>query len=463
MEYDFFDEENGEKTPEKQTQRNPAPSVWSGKTPDGRKERGKKVRWWHVVTALSIAVIAFFGGYMTSWLSLDGEVRTLLAVKKEIQENYYKEVTDGDFYKAVFGGINENLLDAYSHYMTPEEFAEAVSDLEGNRQGIGLVFHGQGEKPLRIVRVCGNSPAEKAGIIAGEEIISCGKEEESTVACATFEELAAFLDALANGEEFFLGVRSPLGDRRVKLSKQAYVENYVFYRTSTASYAFTGDNATELESRGAPLSYLDGDTAYIRLVQFTGNATAEFAGAMAKFKEEGKKHLILDLRANGGGYLDVMQSIASYFCRNTTEEKPVVAVADYGESQAVYRATGNLYNEYFQADSRVYVLADSGTASASECLIGCMIDYGAIEYKNICLAEREGVAKTYGKGIMQETRLVNIIKQDALKLTTAEIFWPKGSSIHDRGVLPQDGTLTIVENFDYEEETRQAIEKLLAQ
>ncbi len=462
MEQDFFDEQNGEDLPEKQAQRNPAPSVWSGQAPAPQEQKARKVRWWHIVTAFSIAAVAFLGGYMTSWLSLDGELRTLLSVKKEIQQSYYKEVTDEDFYKAVFGGINENLLDAYSQYMTPEEFAAAVSDLQGNRQGVGLVFYGEGEKPLRIARVCGNSPAEKAGIVAGEEIISCGLAENEMKACSTFKELSAVIDGLSNGEELFLGVRSPLGDRTVKLSKQAYVENYVFYRTSTDSYAFAGENATELVRTGTPLSYLDGDTAYIRLVQFTGNAIAEFSGAMAKFKEEGKKHLILDLRGNGGGYLDVMQSISSYFCKDSTEEKPIVAIADYGDRRAVYRSTGNVYGEYFQTDSRIYVLADSGSASASECLIGCMIDYGAISYDNICLATRDGVAKTYGKGIMQETRIVNIIKQDALKLTTAEILWPKGSSIHGRGVLPTDGALTVAENFDYEQETRQAIEKLLA-
>ncbi len=461
---DFFDEQNGEKTPQNNTQRNPAPSVFSGKLYAHPPKKEKKIRWWHVVTAICIAIFAFFGGYMTSWLSLDEEVRTLLNVKKQIQQDYYKEVTDEAFYEAVFGGINENLLDAYSQYMTAEEYAEVVRDLQGNRSGIGLIFHAGSEHPLRVVRVCGNSPAEEAGVLAGETVLGCGKSEAEMTACTTFEEFSLLLEAYADNEEFFLGLQSGTENRTVKLSKKAYVENYVFYRTATTAYTFTGENAATLTQKGEPMPYLDADTAYIRLIQFTGNATQEFAGAMAQFKKEGKKHLVLDLRENGGGYLDVMQAIASYFCKESTEKKPLVAIADYGEYRVGYNATSNVYGEYFGADSRIYVLADSGTASASECLIGCMIDYGAIGYGNICLAERYGITRTYGKGIMQETRFVDIIKKDALKLTTAEIRWPKGHSIHDRGVLPTDGdgTKTVAQNEDFEAETQAAIAALLS-
>jgi C-terminal processing protease CtpA/Prc len=91
-----------------------------------------------------------------------------------------------------------------------------------------------------------------------------------------------------------------------------------------------------------------------------------------------------------------------------------------------------------------------------------MLDYGAVEFADICLAERSGAAKTYGKGIMQETKLINILQQDAITLTTAEIRWPiSDRSIHGRGVLPEDGALTVEENVDFETETVNAIQKLL--
>jgi carboxyl-terminal processing protease len=205
---------------------------------------------------------------------------------------------------------------------------------------------------------------------------------------------------------------------------------------------------------------LNDETAYIRLTQFGGNAGTAFKKVMALFKAESKKNLILDLRENGGGYLDVMREIASYFCKGATEKKPIVAVADFGEKKQVYKATDNLYNEYFSNESRICVLADSGTASASEALIGCMLDYGAVGYGDVCLAERNGVAKTYGKGIMQATYFVGAQK-DAIKLTTAEILWPiSETSIHTRGILPQDGAKTVSEGVNDQIELESAINAL---
>jgi C-terminal processing protease CtpA/Prc len=91
-----------------------------------------------------------------------------------------------------------------------------------------------------------------------------------------------------------------------------------------------------------------------------------------------------------------------------------------------------------------------------------MLDYGAVAYEDICLAERGGVAKTYGKGIMQQTSLVNLLKQDAITLTTAEIRWPvSNNSIHGRGILPEDGALIVAEDVDYETETVNALKVLL--
>ncbi len=461
MDYDFFDEEIEENPSQNTTQRNHTPSVSGREKTNEPKKKGGKIRWWYIFGAICAAVFFFFGGYVLCWNSFDLEMHTLRSVKEQIQQNYYEEITDEEFYDAVFDGVNEKLLDAYSGYMTPKEYSAVVREGQGNRQGVGLVFAGNSEEPLRILRVCGNSPAETAGIKAGETVLSCGKTEESLTTCATFEEFSKLLDGYAEGEEFFLGLQTGVGTRAVKLCKRAYVENYVFYRTNEKSYAFTGEKATELTEKGDPLSYLDDDTAYIQLLQFTGNAAEEFAGAMNQFKAEGKKNLVLDLRGNGGGYLEIMLSIASYFCKDATETMPVVAIADYGKYKVPYVAQGNYYEQYFAEDSRVCVLADKNTASAAECLIGCMVDYGTISYEDICLVERGGVAKTYGKGIMQETRLVSFFQMDALKLTTARILWPKGDCIHGRGVLPMDGAKKVAENADVEKETQAAIELLL--
>ena len=463
MDYDFFDEKPNE-TPEnearesaqKDDERVPAP-VKTGKT--------TLKRALCILGGVAVVATAFFGGMLTRWYTIEPEMRTLIKVKDKIDEEYYYDVSDEDFYDAIFSTINGKLLDAYSGYMTAEEYAAALQDMAGNRSGIGLVISSQkttGEKQMLVTRVSGNSPAEAAGITAGSYIVGFGASETALTASEDFSEFEKFLAERAEGEDFCLQVKKGTETCTYTLCKRAYVENYVFYRSNDSAYSFeTTEKATPVE-KGAPLTALAEDTAYIRLVQFAGNAATEFDQAMSIFKAEGKKNLVLDLRGNGGGYLDILQKIAKYFCKNSDKAKPVAAIADYGEKKEYYLAAGNVYGEYFAADSRICVLADNGTASASECLIGVMVDHGATAYADICLSERGGEAKTYGKGIMQTTYYVDMIKRDAIKLTTAEIRWPSEYCIHGRGVLPEDGTKTVAENYDGDGELKAALAALFA-
>lgn len=426
--------------------------------PAPNEQKSKKL--WRVLACVLGAVLFFAAGAATLWFTLDKELRTLIKVKGMIDDKYYKDISDEEFYGVLFKSINEDLLDPYSCYMTADEYTVSSGELAGNRSGLGLVFltkDSEGKDIMKISRVCGNSPAEAAGILAGEYLVGFGKTQENLINSEKFEDFSDFLVDFDAGEEFYLKLREGDGERFVKVAKEVYVESYVFYRTRDKAYGFAGGNATDLAERGRPLSCLNADTAYIRLVQFGGEAANAFAQAMSLFKSEGKKHLVLDLRGNGGGYLHIMQDIAGYFCKNTNEKRPVVAVADYGDKKESFSATRNVYNEYFSKGSRIFVLADEGSASASECLLGSMLDYGAISYADICLSERNGVAKTYGKGIMQSTYYLSAEK-DALKLTTAEIRWPvTNTSIHGRGILPSDGTKTVQEGLTDEEEIVSAI------
>lgn len=409
-----------------------------------------------VAGAFFFAGAGFLGGYY----SYDDELRSLKWVKQKIQNDYYygDEITDEVFYDAVFDGVN-GLLDPYSEYLSAEEFTDALVKATGKWIGIGLTFSVADEEnrpQLFITNVSGNSPAEEAGITAGERIVGFGPVGGEIRDSVSYVEFTEFLSDYEENEKFVL--RLQFGDEEpytVEVAMRAFVENYVFYRSSSTGWIFTGEDATTLtEKPSAALSALNGDTAYIRLTQFNGNAAIQFAGAMDKFREEGKKNLVLDLRGNGGGYLDILCEVASYFCKGASG-KPLVAVAEYRSGrQEQYVAPDNKYEQYFGADSRIKVLADNGTASASECLIGCMYDYGVIGYGDICLSYRSGEAKTYGKGIMQTTSpRVLFGTTDAVKLTTARILWPlSGNCIHGVGVLPSDGARTAEENWNGDEE-----------
>lgn len=433
----------------------------SAPTPLPKSKKNKKV--WRIVCAIALSAVLFFGGMFTTWILLDPEIRTLLKIKKCIDENYYEDITDDDFYGALFDAVNGTLLDDYSYYMTEEEYAANNAQLAGERRGIGveIVTKDKDENPMLYVqRVCGNSPAERAGVKAGERIVAFGLTQAEMTESSLWDDLDAFMAERKKDETIWLRLQSEV-TREVCVQLSDYTESYVFYRDSQKGYGFTGANATTLTENGAPMSALNTDTAYIRLVKFGGNATNAFGQAMDVFKAQGKQNLVLDLRGNGGGYLDVMQQIAKYFCKNAAENNPIAAIADYGEKKSYYRAKGNVYYNYFDENSRIVVLADKNSASASECLLGCMLEYGAITYADICLIERNGEAKTYGKGIMQTTYRLSLTEEDAIKLTTAKICWPvSGNSIHGRGILPEDGTKVSAQQQGDEQEISAALATL---
>ena len=434
-------------------------------------EQIKKTKTWRLVASIvavvAIAAISFSIGLCVSWFSLDSEMRTLIEVKKKIDKDYYEEISDERFYGALFDTINNELLDDYSEYMTAEEYVALAKSLLGNRAGLGLVIATQtddGEKQMLISRVCGNSPAEAAGIKAGSYVVGFGATESEMITSQDYEVFSAFLQEYSEGKKFFLRVSENGVERTLQISREQYVENLVYYRSKQTAYSFAAENRSEPLATDDLLSCLAEDTAYIRIIEFTGNAAQAFTNAMQIFKAEGKTNLVLDLRGNGGGTLSIMQSISSYFCKNSTEKKPVVAIADYGEKTEKFRAPQNVYYNFFTENSRIVVLADEGSASASECLLGTMLDYGAIGYEDICLTENaQGVAKTFGKGIMQTTEVLSFVRGDAIKLTTARICWPLSNNcIHGIGILSTDGngTKSVARDYNGDNELLAALEKL---
>ncbi len=412
------------------------------------------------IMSVILATGVFFAGFFVRQGTLDKGMQTLLRVKDTIQREYYEDVSDDEFYDVIFDAINENLLDDYSRYMTNEEYAQVRSDASGAQSGIGLVLY-TGRGNVQISRVIGNSPAETAGLLSGDIVTRYGTDGTMQNATTT-EAFTAFVKEVPKDTAIDIEVIRAGETIALSMKKQAYVEGYVFYRTKTSAYRCTGAKALDFKAGGTPLANLPEDTAYIRLTAFNGDASKQFKSAMERFKADGKKRLLLDLRANGGGYMDILQDIAGYFCKSSKKLFPLIAIADYGEKQQKYYASANEYDDYFQSDSQIYVIADSGTASASEVLLGTMLDYGATVPENVYLAERNGEAQTYGKGIMQTTYPFGIGSgQDAIKLTTAKLFWPvSGNCIHGRGYLPKDGAKTVAQGESEEEELQSIIEQI---
>ena len=183
--------------------------------------------------------------------------------------------------------------------------------------------------------------------------------------------------------------------------------------------------------------------AYIKFDVFEANAAAHLGQALEYMKAQGRTKLVLDLRNNGGGFMNVLTDVASYFINNGGKKKSVVAYAvDKSDNKEAFTTSANRFKSFITSMS---VIANQNTASASECLLGALLTYGELVSSNdkVILEENGGVAKTFGKGIMQTTYM--LLNGGAFKLTTAKIYWPdQTTSIHGKGFL--DGTAASKEN-----------------
>ena len=121
LDYDFFNDNN-----QREIKKEEQNMVGISPRPPEISVHKKKRNKGKTIGTIALALLIFLSGMWTTWAMLDPEIRTLLSLKNKIQDNYYQEITDEDFYKAIFGGINNGLLDTYSKYMTPEEFAKML-------------------------------------------------------------------------------------------------------------------------------------------------------------------------------------------------------------------------------------------------------------------------------------------------------------------------------------------------
>lgn len=385
-------------------------------------------------------------------------------VVKTIKNNYYYyDEMDKEGLEDLSVEEIVKRLDIYSEYFTPEEFQALIKDNSGEKAGVGFsyIYLEAGASSVYpdggclIVTVIGNSPAERAGMKAGR-LLSGGTYNGQTTLFASSDDIGEFIGPIAAGVQFTLTAST---GEEYNVSKQNYNASYMFMATNASAWTptFSEKGAVNgiAEAEGRAIEYLPDGAAYFSMSQFYGTAADEFGYLMKEFNAEGCTSLILDLRNNGGGYVDVMQDMAGYFTSSLdTDVKLDAMTAKYRSGRnEVYTCKTYTGNSLVPTDTTVYVLANSGTASASEALIGVLISYGFLDYGNIFLSDYNdeflawagddyGTARSYGKGIMQTT-FTNFLTGEALKLTTAQIYWPNGKCIHGVGLTAEDGCRTV--------------------
>lgn len=335
------------------------------------------------------------------------------------------------------------LLDRYSAYYTKEEYEEEIKSNAGEFYGLGVtlsVIEGAG---AMIVTVSGNSPALAAGLEPGDIIIG-GEAQGESVTFENYAQFSEFISARKKDEQFTLKT----AERDYIVAKKSFTQSYVSMSTNSTGWEFrstVGDRLVMFENVERRMDFLPDGAAYVRLSQFFGEAANEFGKVVEKFNAASMNTLILDLRSNGGGYVNVMQSIGGYFVKSASKTA-MSAVYKNGKRENFICYS---HAKKIGSGAQVYILANSGTASASEALIGVLIDYGISSFENVFLSdyteeylatlgEDAKTGRSYGKGIMQST-YTNKRTQEVLKLTSAKIYWPGGKCIHDVGLTAKDG------------------------
>lgn len=387
-----------------------------------------------VVVALLFAVGCFFMGMLAGRGKTDAQMQSLLWMVDTIEENYREEVTRDELYDRLYDSL---ALDKFCTHYTPEEYAEKVRASNGQNSGIGISLTSI-DGHVRVSRTVGNSPVELAGIEKGMYVYSCNGQVPQSPA-----EAIELLEEAEGDAVLSCGWNADGSDAREYTVRRAdYLAAYCAYADSEATFRFRGSDRLVLTETGSGISALPAGTAYIALSKFEGKAGEEFGECLARMRGRGRTDLIIDLRGNGGGYLSILCEIASYLLRNAEGSSPLVMQARYRNGGTVnYRATGNRFSQYFNADSRITVLADENSASASEALMGVLIDYGTCSYSDFYLRESGSIAKTYGKGVMQSH--FKAPDGNVLLLTVADIYWPKGRCIHGIGITEADGAIGV--------------------
>jgi carboxyl-terminal processing protease len=318
---------------------------------------------------------------------------------REINTYYVDEVVPTKFMKEGIDAMLEN-LDPYTNYIPEDEIEDYRTHMTGQYGGIGAIIGTRDNKAI-ILMPYENFPAHKNGLMIGDEIVSvdgidCKGKNTSDIS------------KLLKGQ----------AGTSVKITVRRYGKADTFDVVVTRE---------KIKIDNVPYyGMIDKETGYIKLSEFTSNASKDVRNALEKLKEDGAKSIVFDLRDNPGGLLNEAVNISNIFI---PKDKPIVSTkGKTSDWNKVYYATTMAVD----TDIPVAVLTSSRSASASEIVSGVIQDYD----RGVIVGQR-----SYGKGLVQATRPLSYNAQ--LKITTAKYYTPSGRCIQaiDYSHRNEDGSV----------------------
>ena len=322
-----------------------------------------------------------------------------------INEEYVDDVNSDSIVDLTVNSILAN-LDPHSVYIPPSEQSSEAELMKGDFVGIGVNFY-MFTDTVTIVKPLENGPAEKAGILAGDRILFADKDKLFGRKLPT--------DSLYNklkgeeGSSVLLTIYRKSSHKKLKIK----VVRDVIPIKSVDAYL-----------------KLNATTGYIKINRFAESTYDEFRVGLEQLKKQGMKTLVIDLRDNGGGYLEKAVEIADELLKD--KELIVFTKNRKGEVNKTFATEEGIFET-----GRVYVLIDENSASASEILAGAIQDND----RGTIVGRR-----SFGKGLVQ--REMDFEDGSAVRLTTSRYYTPSGRSIQKPYVKGQS------EEYSHDYETR---------
>jgi len=334
-----------------------------------------------------------------------------------LKEKFY-EPQRFDTQKMIEGAISgmvKSLGDPYTSFFNPQETKEFFEEAQGTFEGIGIEIDKKKEE-LVVIAPLEGTPAERAGIRAGDKILKIDDKETVDLSL----------------EEAVKLIRGPKG---TEVALTILRKDWKEPKEIKIIRAVIKVPSLKWELK-------EGDIAYLKLYQFFDRTDDDFRSAAVEILNSPAKKIILDLRNNPGGYLEVVEKISGWFLKRGD----IVVIEDSGpgKEKNYSKADGN---ERF-LDYPIVVLINQGSASASEILAGALRDN-----RNVLLIGE----KSFGKGSIQE--LEELRGGSRLKVTIANWLTPKGQLITDKGLEP-DIKVEMTEE-DYEQDRDPQLDKAL--
>jgi carboxyl-terminal processing protease len=309
-------------------------------------------------------------------------------------------------------GMVKSLGDPYTVFLTPEETKRFVEDVRGTFEGVGMEI-GIKKGQLQVIAPLEGTPAYRAGLKAGDKIL---KINDTPTVDLTLEQAVSM-------------IRGPKGTK-VRLT---------IYREGWEKEKEIEIVRDVIEVPSMRWEEKDG-IIYIKIYQFTQKASLDFARAAIEILKSPSRKIVLDLRDNPGGYLEVAQDIAGWFL----EKGKTVVIEEFANGERKeYKSEGP---SYF-SDYKIVVLINEGTASGAEILAGALRDNLGI----LLIGE-----KSFGKGSVQE---LERLREGSLKITIAKWLTPSGKQISDLGLEP-DEVVKMPEGEEKDLQLERAIEIL---